>query len=419
MTTSPSVPPASAGPIEPVALPSPLPAAIAIEPHDGHSPADHAAMGLALALAELGFGLTEPNPRVGCVITRPDGQLIGCGHTQRAGGPHAEVMALRMARAAGHDLRGATAYVTLEPCAHHGRTPPCADALIEAGLGRVVAAITDPFPQVAGQGLARLAAAGIRVEQGLGAAEASEQNIGFLSRVLRQRPWVRLKVAASLDGRTALDNGASQWITAEAARADGHAWRRRASAVLTGVGTVLDDDPRLDVRLVSTPRQPLRVVVDAPLRTPVDARLLAAPGAVRLYTSADEASRSDWLARVQARPDAATVELVHLPGGPNGKVDLDAMLADLARHGVNELHLEAGERLNGSFVREGLVDEFLVYLAPKLLGLGRGMWHWGPLATLDEALSLEWTEVRSIGADLRLRARPSGRLAGWQGQSAG
>ncbi len=405
-------------PIEPVPLPSPLPAPLSLAPVDGFDAADHAHMGQALALATCGYGLTEPNPRVGCVITDAAGQRIGWGHTQRAGGPHAEVMALRMARAGGHALRGATAYVTLEPCAHHGRTPPCADALIEAGLGRVVAALTDPFPQVAGQGLARLAAAGIRVEQGLGAAEATEQNIGFLSRVLRQRPWVRLKVAASLDGRTALDNGASQWITGEAARADGHAWRRRASAVLTGVGTVLDDDPRLDVRLVDTPRQPLRVVVDAPLRTPVSARLLAAPGHVRLYTSADAAARSAWLDQVRARPDAAPVELVHLPGGPNGKVDLGAMLADLARHGVNELHLEAGERLNGSFVREGLVDEFLVYLAPKLLGLGRGMWHWGPLAALDEALELDWTEVRPVGRDLCLRARPRGRLAGWHGTPA-
>ncbi len=404
-------------PIETMPLPSPLPAPLTLQPVSGFDAADHAAMGLALALAELGYGLTEPNPRVGCVITDATGQLIGCGHTQRAGGPHGEVMAMRMARAAGHDLAGATAYVTLEPCAHHGRTPPCADALIEARVGRVVAALTDPFPQVAGQGLARLAAAGIRVEQGLGAVEAREQNIGFLSRVLRQRPWVRLKVAASLDGRTALDNGASQWITAAAARADGHAWRRRASAVLTGVGTVLDDNPRLDVRLVTTPRQPLRVVIDAPLRTPVTARLLAAPGAVRLYTCADAAARSAWLEQVGQRPDAAAVELVHLAGGPNGKVDLAAMLTDLARHGVNELHLEAGERLNGSFVREGLVDEFLVYLAPKLLGLGRGMWHWGPLASLDEALELDWTEVRPVGADLCLRARPKGRLARWHGLS--
>jgi diaminohydroxyphosphoribosylaminopyrimidine deaminase/5-amino-6-(5-phosphoribosylamino)uracil reductase len=330
-------------------------------------------------------------------------------------------MAMRAARAAGHSLAGATAYVTLEPCAHHGRTPPCADALIEAGLRRVVAAVTDPFPLVAGQGLARLAAAGVQVEQGLMAEAAMALNIGFFSRVLRQRPWVRLKVAASLDGHTALMNGQSQWITGEAARADGHAWRRRASAVLTGIGTVLEDDPRLDVRHVPTPRQPMRVVVDAPLRTPVTARLLAPPGEVLIYTSADAATQAAWLAQVQAAHDpggsAAAplhVQCVSMPGGPAGKVDLAAMLADLARRGVNELHVEAGHRLNGSLLREGLVDEFLIYLAPKLLGLGREMWHWGPLDSLDQAIELEWGEVRSVGADLRLLARPSGRLAaGW------
>ncbi|ACB35199.1 riboflavin biosynthesis protein RibD [Leptothrix cholodnii SP-6] len=390
------------------------------------SPQDQQAMAQALALAEQGFGLTEPNPRVGCVIVDAQGRLLGSGHTQQAGGPHAEVMAMRTARAAGHSLIGATAYVTLEPCAHHGRTPPCADALIEAGLKRVVAAITDPFPLVAGQGLARLAAAGIQVEQGLMAEAATAINIGFFSRVLRQRPWVRMKVAASLDGRTALMNGQSQWITGAAARADGHAWRRRASAVLTGIGTVLDDDPRLDVRHVPTPRQPMRVVVDAPLRTPVTARLLAPPGEVLVYTSADETAQAAWLAEVQAAhgaraalgPDGTDVapplvQCVSMPGGPAGKVDLAAMLADLARRGVNELHVEAGHRLNGSLLREGLVDEFLVYLAPKLLGLGREMWSWGPLESLDQAIELEWGDVQSVGGDLRLLARPRGRLAGW------
>ena len=381
-------------------------------------------MAQALALAEQGFGLTEPNPRVGCVIVDAQGRLLGSGHTQQAGGPHAEVMAMRAALAAGHSLSGATAYVTLEPCAHHGRTPPCADALIAAGLGRVVAAVTDPFPQVAGQGLARLAAAGIQVEQGLMAESATAINIGFFSRVLRQRPWVRMKVAASLDGRTALMNGQSQWITGAAARADGHAWRRRASAVLTGIGTVLDDDPRLDVRHVPTPRQPMRVVVDAPLRTPVTARLLAPPGDVLIYTSADEPAQAAWLAQVQAahaaraaqdRADAVApaVQCVSMPGGPAGKVDLAAMLTDLARRGINELHVEAGHRLNGSLLREGLVDEFLIYLAPKLLGLGREMWHWGPLDNLDQAIELEWGEIQPVGGDLRLLARPLGRLATW------
>lgn len=394
---------------------SPSPAPAADDTDARWSPADRAHMDRALALAAQACGLTEPNPRVGCVITDAAGRELGSGHTQQAGGPHGEVMAMRMARAAGHDLRGATAYVTLEPCAHHGRTPPCADALIEAGLARVVAAITDPFPQVAGQGLARLAAAGIRVEVGLRAEAARALNIGFLSRVLRQRPWVRLKVAASLDGRTALPNGVSQWITAPPARADGHAWRRRASAVLTGIGTVRDDNPRLDVREVPTVHQPMRVVVDARLETPPDARLLAPPGRVLVYTAADAAQQADWLARVHAA-GADTPPQVHCidaPGGPAGKVDLAAMLADLARRGVNELHVEAGHRLNGSFVREGLVDEFLIYLAPKLLGLGREMLHWGPLTTLDEALELDWGDCQRVGPDLRVLARPRGRSELW------
>ena len=240
----------------------------------------------ALTLAAQGFGLTEPNPRVGCVLAAPDGRVIGQGHTQQPGGPHAEVMALRHAQSQGESVRGATAVVTLEPCAHHGRTPPCCDALITAGIARVVMAIQDPFPQVAGQGAARMRAAGIDVQL-MPASElvsaAHALNIGFFSRVERGRPWVRLKAALTLDGRTALDNGISQWITGEAARQDGHTWRKRASAVLTGVGTVLDDNPRLDVRLVDTPRQPLRVVVDSQLDTPLTARILEQPGSVLLY----------------------------------------------------------------------------------------------------------------------------------------
>jgi diaminohydroxyphosphoribosylaminopyrimidine deaminase/5-amino-6-(5-phosphoribosylamino)uracil reductase len=242
----------------------------------------------ALVLAGQAVALSEPNPRVGCVIVAPDGRVIGRGHTQQAGGPHAEVMALRDAAAAGESVRGATVVVSLEPCAHHGRTPPCCDALVAAGVGRVVMALQDPNPLVAGQGAARLRAAGIEVVSGPGAEAARELNIGFFSRMERQRPWVRLKVAVSLDGRTALANGTSQWITGEAARADGHAWRRRAGALLTGVGTVLDDDPRLDVRLVDTPRQPLRVVVDSRLDTPPAARIVQPPGAVLLYAAHDD-----------------------------------------------------------------------------------------------------------------------------------
>lgn len=363
-----------------------------------HHSDDSSAMRHALALAEQAVGLSDPNPRVGCVITDSQGQVIGSGHTQRAGEAHAEVMALRDAQARGNDVKGATAYVTLEPCSHHGRTPPCCDALIEAGLGRVVAALTDPNPQVAGQGLGRLRAAGIATEHGLLAEPARELNIGFFSRMLRGRPFVRLKAAASLDGRTALPDGQSQWITAEAARRDGHAWRRRAGAVLTGIGTVRDDDPRLDVRLVETQHQPLRVVVDSRLETPVHARLLARPGQVLIYAAQADPEREAALA-------AAGAEVVFKPGA-GAKVDLQAMLLDLGARGINELHVEAGHKLNGSLVKSGLVDEYLIYLAPKLLGLGREIAAFGPLHKLDEAVELRWREMAQVGDDLRLLARP-------------
>jgi diaminohydroxyphosphoribosylaminopyrimidine deaminase/5-amino-6-(5-phosphoribosylamino)uracil reductase len=353
----------------------------------------------ALALARAAIGLTEPNPRVGCVVVAPDGRVLGRGHTQQAGGPHAEVMALRDVAARGATARGATVHVTLEPCAHHGRTPPCCDALIAAGVARVVMAMEDPFPQVAGQGAARLRAAGIEVIQGELADAARELNIGFFSRIERGRPWVRLKAAVSLDGRTALNNGVSQWITGPAARADGHAWRKRAGAVLTGVGTVLDDDPRLDVRLVETAKQPLRVIVDSRLDTPPTARILDAPGSVLIVAAAPDPAR-------RAALEARGAQIALVPG-PTGKVDLPAMLADLAARGVNELHVEAGHKLNGSFVREGLVDEFLIYMAPRLLGLGRELAAFGPLQTLQDSLALRFVSVTPIGDDLRLIARPA------------
>ena len=383
----------------------------------------------ALELAASAIGLTEPNPRVGCVITSADGRrVLGEGHTQQAGGPHAEVMALRAAQAAGHDVRGSTAWVTLEPCAHHGRTPPCCDALIGAGIGRVVAALEDPFPQVAGQGLARLRAAGVEVQlagrydpdfagdlschhpgdpQGLAwAAAARELNIGFLSRVVRRRPWVRMKIAASLDGTTALADGQSQWITAPDARADGHAWRRRASAVLTGIGTVREDDPRLDVRLVPTPGQPRRVVIDSRLEIDAGARILHPPGEVLLYCAQDHAGS----ARASSlRAAAPNLSIVAAPADAKGKTDLLAVIEDLAARGVNELHVEAGHRLNGSLLRAGLVDELLVYLAPKLLGSGRGMAEIGPLQDLAQATEMAFIDVAPVGRDLRLRARPPGR----------
>ena len=356
-----------------------------------------------LALAHAAIGLSDPNPRVGCVIASADGRALAQGSTQQAGGPHAEAAALADAHAAGADLRGATAWVSLEPCAHHGRTPPCCDALVDAGVARVVVATVDPNPLVAGQGIAKLRAAGIAVDLADGpvAREARELNIGFFSRMQRGRPWVRMKIAASLDGRTALDNGASQWITGEAARRDGHAWRKRASALLTGIGTVLEDNPRLDVRLVPTPRQPLRVIVDSRLQTPADARILDAPGEVLVYTAADDTLRA---AALRARG----AQLLPMAGA-HAKVDLAAMLADLAQRGVNELHVEAGHKLNASLLREGLVDELLVYLAPRLLGIGREMAAFGPLSTLAEALEFEFTQVDRIGDDLRILARPPGR----------
>ena len=364
-------------------------------------------MNQALGLAAQALFTSNPNPRVGCVITAPDGQVLGQGFTQQAGGPHAEVMALRDAAQAGHDVRGAIAYVTLEPCAHQGRTGPCCDALVAAGIGTVVASLEDPNPLVAGQGFARLRAAGVTVEVGPGAAASRELNIGFFSRMVRSTPWVRLKVAASLDGTTALHNGASQWITSPAARADGHAWRARACAVLTGIGTVLADDPVLNVREVATPRQPNLVVVDSHLQTPPDASLFIAFRACIIYAAAT--FDADFSAR-KAALEARGATVVALPG-PDGKVDLPAMLRDLAARGVNELHVEAGQRLNGALVRAGLVDELLLYLAPRLLGPGRGMADMGPLQTLAQGLPLAFQSVDRIGPDLRVLARVQGRDA--------
>ena len=374
------------------------------------SPLDRTRLQEALALAESSFGLTEPNPRVGCIIGRPDGTVLGRGATQEAGGPHAEVMALRDAQSGGHDVRGATAWVTLEPCAHHGRTPPCCDALVAAGLARVVVAVGDPHPQVAGEGMARLRAAGVEVVLAADAgapdlaAAACEVNIGFFSRHIRGRPWVRMKTAASLDGRTALPNGASQWITGAEARTDGHTWRRRASAVLTGIGTVLTDDPRLDVRLVPSRGQPLRVVVDSHLRLPQTARLLAPPGQVLVCCGAADPARAAAL-------QVAGAEVVSA-AGPGGQVDLAALMAILAARGINEVHVEAGAMLGGALWKAGWVDEVLAYVAPVLLGPGRGMVEFSPLRALTEATRLRFLECQPVGADLRLRARSSGANPG-------
>jgi diaminohydroxyphosphoribosylaminopyrimidine deaminase / 5-amino-6-(5-phosphoribosylamino)uracil reductase len=357
----------------------------------------------ALELARRSIGDTEPNPRVGCVLVAADGtRVLGSGCTQPAGQAHAEIMALRDAADRGENVRGATAYVTLEPCAHHGRTGPCCEALIAAGIARVVGSLEDPNPLVAGQGFARLRAAGVSVEVGPGARKSRELNIGFFSRMLRSRPWVRMKVAASLDGQTALGNGESQWITGEPARVDGHAWRARAGALLTGVGTVLEDNPRLDVRWARVGRQPPLVIVDSRLQTPVTAALFDVP------------DRPVWVYAAESHPPAQAAlesrgaKVTNLPGA-GLKVDLGALLKDLAGRGVNELHVEAGFKLNGSLLREGLVDELLVYLAPTLLGPGQGMANIAPLASLAEAAPWEFTSVERVGSDLRLVARPPGR----------
>ena len=352
---------------------------------------DQAMMRRALSLAERGLYTTTPNPRVGCVVTRGEA-IIGEGWHERAGSPHAEVLALR-----GIDARGATVYVTLEPCNHHGRTPPCVPALVQAGVARVVAAMRDPNREAADGGES-LAAAGIRFEHGLLEDEARELNIGFVSRVTRGRPWVRMKIAATLDGRTALGEGSganagrSQWITGAEARRDGHRWRARACAILTGIGTVRADDPQLTVREVDTPRQPLRIIIDSRLETPRDARILRGE---RVLVFAG---------REGALPNA---EVITLPN-PQGKVDLPRMLEVLAQRGVNELHVEAGLRLNGSLVREGCVDEFLLYLNPSFLGDGaQGMLDLPAFTSLDARLRLRVLSVERLGDDLRLLARPA------------
>lgn len=355
-------------------------------------------MALALEWAAKGMYTTAPNPRVGCVIVR-DGDVIGAGHTQPVGQAHAEVQALRDAAARGQDVRGATAYVTLEPCSHYGRTPPCSKALVEAGLGRVVAAMGDPNPLVAGRGMAQLQAAGIEAVSGVLADAAYELNIGFFSRMRRGRPWVRLKTAASLDGMTALDSGESQWITGPDARADGHAWRARACAILTGIGTVKADDPRLTVRGMDTPRQPRRVIVDSRLEIDPGARILQGEPCWIVAAVPD--------AEKEARLRAAGHEVILLPNanGAGAKVDLPALMLELGRREINEVHVEAGAKLNASLVREGCVDELLVYLAPSLIGAGQGMFALPPPARLADKRELHFHAVDRVGSDLRILAR--------------
>ena len=365
---------------------------------------DRTAMRHALELAARGLTTTQPNPRVGCVLARK-GRVVGEGWHAHPGGAHAEVAALESAQG---QAAGATAYVTLEPCSHHGRTPPCADALIAARVARVVYAVADPNPQVNGRGAERLAAAGIAVEAGLLAEEAAALNAGFIKRMQTGRPWVRVKLAASLDGHTALASGASQWISGEAAREDVQRWRARSSAVLTGIGTVLADDPRLDVRLAAEAdgerRQPLRVVLDSSLRTPPEARLLSVAGEVLIVTAVP-AEDPQWEPLCAALAErGARIETLPAAGG---RVPLPAVLERLGELEVNELQVEAGPTLGGSLVQQGLVDELLLYVAPKLLGpAARPLLELPELPSLAAAPAFSIVEAAPVGDDLRLLLRP-------------
>lgn len=352
-------------------------------------------MRLALELADTSLYVTAPNPRVGCVIVR-DESLLGQGATQRAGGAHAEVMALRDAAEKGHDVRGSTVYVTLEPCSHYGRTPPCVDALVDAGVARVVISLCDPNPLVGGRGVARLREAGIAVTLGVCGDDALAMNVGFVSRMTRGLPWVWVKSGVSIDGHSALPGGESQWITGPLARADGHHWRARSCVTLTGIGTVRSDDPRLTVREVDTVRQPTRAVVDARFEIDENARLFDG-GKVWVFVCRIDRAKADRLAE-------KNVDVVVMPSCPAG-IDLPSLMRWLAAHDVNEVHVEAGARLSGALLESGCVDELLLYMAPVILGQGRGMATMPAVATLDAAERFEFIDALPVGKDMRLRLR--------------
>lgn len=358
------------------------------------SASDHALMAQALRLAEQGIYTATPNPRVGCVIAK-GGDIVGQGAHLKAGEPHAEIHALREA---GNRAQGATAYVTLEPCSHHGRTPPCADALVQAGVEKVIAAMKDPNPLVAGQGLARLAGHGIETRVGLMQAQAEDLNKGFIARMTRQMPYVRSKIACSLDGKTALNNGQSQWITGEAARHDVQHWRAQSCVMLTGIGTVLADNPRLTVRDLDIGRQPLRVVVDSRLQTPLDAAILQGSNTL-IACASEDADKTTALAQLGA-------EVIYLPDDA-GKVCLKSLLSHLARNEINEVMVEGGAGLNGALLQQKLIDELLIYQAPILLGHhAQGMFDFPALTDMQHKLQLHILETRQIGADTRIRAVP-------------
>jgi diaminohydroxyphosphoribosylaminopyrimidine deaminase/5-amino-6-(5-phosphoribosylamino)uracil reductase len=371
------------------------------------TPFERQAMARALALAALGRRSTQPNPRVGCVIAQGE-RIVGEGWHQRAGEPHAEVFALRQAGAA---ARGATAFVTLEPCNHHGRTPPCSEALIAAGVARVIYACGDPNPRVDGSGAARLRAAGVEVATGLLAAEGEELNLGFFSRMRRGRPWLRLKMAASLDGRTALAGGESRWITSREAREDVHAWRAESAAVLSSSATVLADDPELTARPVPAAdadlplRRPLRVILDSHARVPSTARLFAASGdIVRLV---GPAARTLSRAPAAAPGERAAHRIERIATDADGRLSLPAVLAWLGGEGINEVWTEAGPTLAGALLTAGLVDELVVYLAPRLLGPdARPLAHLPALTRLADAAPWRVQDMRPIGPDIRIMLRP-------------
>ena len=354
---------------------------------------DHAYMSQALQLAEKGLYSTSPNPRVGCVIVRV-GKIVGSGWHVKTGQPHAEINALNIA---GGAAQGATVYLTLEPCSHYGRTHPCAEALIRAKVAKVIIAMQDPNPLVAGKGTSLLKQSGINVLVGLMGEWAKDLNVGFVSRMTNNRPWVRMKIAASLDGKTALNNGVSQWITGEAARHDGHRLRARSCAVLTGIGTVLEDDPQLSVRFIETPRQPLRIIIDSRLKIPTTARVLRGEGEL-IFTTTDNKERISALKEVGARP-------IILPN-EKGKIDLAGLMQILADFEINELLVEAGNRLSSAFIREGLVNELIIYLAPHLIGnRAMDMLQLPELTDLSEKYNLKIKDLRMVGEDIRIMGR--------------
>lgn len=364
-----------------------------------YSDFDRAMMRHALQLAEKALYLSSPNPRVGCVLTQAE-DIIGEGYTQIAGKNHAEIQALNDACAQGHRTLGATAYVTLEPCSHIGRTPPCTDSLINAGVTRVVAAMQDPNPLICGAGFDALRNAGITVQCGLLEDEATALNLGFIQRIVHSRPWVRLKMAVSLDGKTALNNGQSQWITSAAARHDNQHWRARSCAILSGIGTVRADNPLLNVRDIQTPRQPLKVIVDSTLKISAQAQLLQS-GQNLIVSAHIPAAHADKQAQLQARG----IETIQLPRSNNATVDLPALMQVLAQRGINELHVEAGSHLNGALLEARCVDELLIYMAPTILGPGRDMFHITPLTSLSARYDFKLHDIQKIGQEARLQLR--------------